>query len=53
MLSGELDIWLDDTEHYHVEAGDTLYFRSAQQHRWVNHSGTTTRLFWVNTPPTF
>jgi DNA-binding transcriptional MerR regulator/mannose-6-phosphate isomerase-like protein (cupin superfamily) len=53
VLSGELDIWLDETEHYHVEAGDTLYFRSAQQHRWVNHSSATTRLFWVNTPPTF
>ncbi len=28
MLSGELDIWLDETEHYHIETGDTLYFHS-------------------------
>ncbi|HUZ70322.1 MAG TPA: MerR family transcriptional regulator [Candidatus Saccharimonadales bacterium] len=53
VLSGALDIWLDETEHYHVEPGDTLYFRSAQRHRWTNHSSDTTRLFWVNTPPTF
>ena len=53
VLDGELDVWLDDAEHYHIEAGDTLYFRSAQQHRWMNQSNTTTRLFWVNTPPTF
>ena len=53
VLSGELDIWLDESEHYHIEAGDTLYFHSPQQHRWVNQSSDTTRLFWVNTPPTF
>jgi DNA-binding transcriptional MerR regulator/mannose-6-phosphate isomerase-like protein (cupin superfamily) len=53
VLDGELDIWLDETEHYHIEPGDTLYFRSAQQHRWTNHSNAPTRLFWVNTPPTF
>ena len=53
VLSGELDVWLDDAEHYHIEAGDTLYFHSAQQHRWMNQSSDTTRLFWVNTPPTF
>ena len=53
VLSGELDVWLDEAEHYHVEAGDTLYFRSLQQHRWINQSSATTRLFWVNTPPTF
>ncbi len=53
VLSGELDVWLDEAEHYHIEAGDTLYFRSAQQHRWMNQSSATTRLFWVNTPPTF
>jgi DNA-binding transcriptional MerR regulator/quercetin dioxygenase-like cupin family protein len=53
VLDGELDVWLDDAEHYHIEAGDTLYFHSPQQHRWMNQSSDTTRLFWVNTPPTF
>jgi len=53
VLTGELDVWLDEAERYHIEAGDTLYFHSAQQHRWMNQSGITTRLFWVNTPPTF
>jgi transcriptional regulator with XRE-family HTH domain len=53
VLSGELDVWLDETEHYHIEPGDTLYFRSGQRHRWTNYASETTRLFWVNTPPTF
>lgn len=53
VLSGELDVWLEETEHYHIEPGDTLYFHSVQRHRWTNHSSETTRLFWVNTPPTF
>lgn len=53
VLNGELDVWLDEAEHYHLETGDTLYFHSGQQHHWMNHSSGTTRLFWVNTPPTF
>jgi len=53
VLSGELDVWLDETEHYHIEAGDTLYFHSLQRHRWMNQTSDTTRMFWVNTPPTF
>ncbi len=53
VLDGELDVWLDEVEHHRIETGDTLYFHSDQQHRWMNHSSATTRLFWVNTPPTF
>jgi quercetin dioxygenase-like cupin family protein len=53
VLSGELDVWLDETEHYHIQAGDTLYFQSLQRHRWMNQTSDTTRMFWVNTPPTF
>ena len=52
-LDGELDVWLDSGEHYHIVAGDTLYFPSTQRHRWVNQSSAPARLFWVNTPPTF
>jgi len=52
-LDGELDVWLDSSEHYHIVAGDTLYFASTQRHRWVNQSSAPARLFWVNTPPTF
>jgi len=53
VLDGELDIWLDDVEHYHLEEGDTLYFRSTQEHRWGNLGEDGARVLWVNTPPTF
>jgi DNA-binding transcriptional MerR regulator/quercetin dioxygenase-like cupin family protein len=53
VLEGELNVWLDDAEHYHIAAGDTLYFRSTQRHRWANPGATAARLLWVNTPPTF
>ena len=53
VLDGELDVWLDDAEHYRIGAGDTLYFRSTQRHRWSNPTEAPTRVLWVNTPPTF
>jgi DNA-binding transcriptional MerR regulator/quercetin dioxygenase-like cupin family protein len=53
VLDGELDIWLDDAEHYHIEKGDTLYFPSTQRHRWANPGVEPARVLWVNTPPTF
>jgi quercetin dioxygenase-like cupin family protein len=53
VLEGELDICLDDRERYHLEEGDTLYFRSTQRHRWSNPAAVPARLLWTNTPPTF
>jgi DNA-binding transcriptional MerR regulator/mannose-6-phosphate isomerase-like protein (cupin superfamily) len=53
MLDGRVTVWLDDDEAYELEAGDCLYFRSTQQHRWHNPGAEPARLFWVNTPPTF
>jgi quercetin dioxygenase-like cupin family protein/DNA-binding XRE family transcriptional regulator len=53
VLDGELNVWLDDAEHYRIETGDTLYFRSTQRHRWANPGDRAARLLWVNTPPTF
>jgi len=53
VLDGQLDVWLDDVEHYHLEEGDTLYFRSTQEHRWGNLGQGRARVLWVNTPPTF
>lgn len=53
VLEGEINVWLDGTEHYHAGAGDTLYFRSTQRHRWSNPGSGPARLLWVNTPPTF
>jgi DNA-binding transcriptional MerR regulator/quercetin dioxygenase-like cupin family protein len=53
VLDGEMDVWLDESEHFHIRAGDTLYFRSSQLHRWANTTEQATRVLWVNTPPTF
>jgi len=52
ILEGQLDVWLDNYEHYHLVDGDTLYFRSAQRHRWSNHGERLARVLWANTPPT-
>ena len=53
VLEGALDVWLDDSEHYHAAPGDTLYFSSTQDHRWSNPGEVAARVLWVNTPPTF
>lgn len=53
VLRGRFEIWLDEVEHYVLRQGDSLYFSSAQSHRWVNPGKTETTLLWINTPPTF
>jgi len=53
VLEGQLQVWLDEEERCDLETGDTLYFRSTQSHRWHNPGAAPTRVFWVNTPPTF
>lgn len=53
VLQGRFDIWLDEAEHYALKPGDSLYFSSAQAHRWLNPGKSETKLLWINTPPTF
>lgn len=53
MLSGELEIWLDETESYSLGPGDSFWFESSLGHRWFNPSDDEAVLIWVNTPPTF
>jgi transcriptional regulator with XRE-family HTH domain len=53
ILEGHLEVFLDEAEHYELGAGDSLYFLSSQPHRWLNSGQVPTRIFWVNTPPTF
>lgn len=53
VFRGEFEIWLGDTEHYHLKTGDSLYFESSTPHRWRNPGRTEASLLWVNTPPTF
>ena len=53
VLQGKIEVWLDEIEHYLLEAGDSLYFRSTQAHRWQNLGEKEALLLWVNTPATF
>jgi len=53
VLQGKFEMWIDEIEHYALEAGDSLYFESTQAHRWRSLSEKETLLLWVNTPATF
>jgi DNA-binding transcriptional MerR regulator/quercetin dioxygenase-like cupin family protein len=53
VVSGSCDVWLDEVEHYQLHSGDSLYFSSAQTHRWSNPYKQAAVLLWINTPPTF
>jgi DNA-binding transcriptional MerR regulator len=53
MLSGTLEIWLDELECFTLREGDSFWFESTVGHRWYNPSTEEAVLVWVNTPPTF
>jgi DNA-binding transcriptional MerR regulator/quercetin dioxygenase-like cupin family protein len=53
MLSGNLEIWLDEIEYHLLHKGDSFWFASSRGHRWTNPSDEEAVLLWVNTPPTF
>jgi DNA-binding transcriptional MerR regulator/uncharacterized cupin superfamily protein len=48
LLSGSIDIWLDEQEHVTLRAGDSFWFESKRGHRWLNPSATEeATLVWV------
>ena len=53
MMSGELEIWLDEQDRYLLHQGDSFWFESNLGHRWFNPSNKEAILIWINTPPTF
>jgi DNA-binding transcriptional MerR regulator len=53
VLRGEFELWLHNKGHYHLKAGDSLYFESSTPHRWKNPGRAEAWVLWVNTPPTF
>jgi DNA-binding transcriptional MerR regulator/quercetin dioxygenase-like cupin family protein len=53
MIRGDLDITLDGGKTHHLSPGDSFYFESNVQHRWINPGDEETWVLWVNTPPTF
>jgi transcriptional regulator with XRE-family HTH domain len=53
MLSGTLELWLDELECHTLREGDGFWFESRLGHRWFNPLKKDAVLLWVNTPPTF
>ncbi len=53
MMSGTLEIWLDELHCFVLQAGDSFWFESTHGHRWFNPGETEAALLWINTPPTF
>lgn len=48
LLSGTLEIHLNDTETYILHPGDTFYHYGSEQHSWENISTKTARIIWVH-----
>jgi uncharacterized cupin superfamily protein len=53
MLSGTLELWLDELECHTLREGDGFWFESRNGHRRFNPLKKDAVLLWVNTPPTF
>ncbi|MBZ5559885.1 MAG: MerR family transcriptional regulator [Acidobacteriia bacterium] len=53
MISGALELWLDELHCHTLNQGDSFWFESTVGHRWYNPSSEEAVLLWVNTPPTF
>jgi len=53
MVSGTLEMWLDELQCFVLQAGDSFWFESMHGHRWFNPGETEAALLWINTPPTF
>ena len=50
ILAGQLTFWIDESERYGLQAGDSLYFRSTRLHRWRNDGDAPTTVLWINVP---
>jgi DNA-binding transcriptional MerR regulator/quercetin dioxygenase-like cupin family protein len=53
ILTGQLEITLDEAETHQLRGGDSFYFESHVRHRWTNPGEGETVVLWINTPPTF
>lgn len=52
ITQGELEIYINDSM-YKLKEGDSLYFKSNQQHRFKNSTKKETKAIWVVSPPGF
>src|SRR5215510_6680481 len=53
MMSGTIELWLDELQCHTLRDGDGFWFESTVGHRWYNPSSEEAVLLWINTPPTF
>jgi len=53
VISGSLDVVLNEMYSYRLGPGDAMTFQSARPHRWHNPGDVVATIVWVNTPPTF
>ena len=52
LLEGELLLTVDGVQ-YHLYSGDSFFFDSSLAHGYKNPGEVTTKVVWINTPPTF
>lgn len=52
ILSGQLLLTVD-SETFKLQEGDSFTFPSTLEHSYINPGANTTRVIWINTPPTF
>jgi len=52
VLEGELDLTVE-SRTFRLKAGDSFFFPSQMAHGYRNPTKRTTRIVWVNTPPSF
>ena len=52
VLEGQLELTVDG-ETYTLNPGDSFFFISDKPHAYRNPGKVTTRVIWINTPPTF
>jgi transcriptional regulator with XRE-family HTH domain len=52
VLEGCLELVVDDETHI-LNPGDSFFFNSDRPHSYRNPGKVTTRVIWINTPPTY
>jgi transcriptional regulator with XRE-family HTH domain len=52
VLQGQLELVVD-SETYVLSPGDSFFFNSDRPHSYRNPGSVTTRVVWINTPPTY
>jgi mannose-6-phosphate isomerase-like protein (cupin superfamily) len=51
VLSGDLEVTLDETQTHVLHPMDAITFRSSRPHRWRNPGTERTVVVWVDSPP--